>query len=53
MVRPQDPLTALLLILGTRRGDVADGLVIGIATGMGYAFVTLIGSHGNIGDSTR
>jgi RsiW-degrading membrane proteinase PrsW (M82 family) len=63
---------ALLLVLGSRpkalagadsdklhrRGSVADGLVIGVATGMGfavletmgYAFVTLIESRGNIGD---
>ena len=47
---------ALLVILWRNRHDVADGLVIGVATGMGfatletmgYAFVTLIASGGNV-----
>jgi RsiW-degrading membrane proteinase PrsW (M82 family) len=48
---------ALLALLWRYRHDAADGLVIGIATGMGfsvletmgYAFVALISSGGNVG----
>jgi RsiW-degrading membrane proteinase PrsW (M82 family) len=51
------PLVLLLMMLRRSQLDLADGLVIGIAAGMGfavletmgYAFVTLIASGGNIG----